>query len=67
MATKREQFTLARASMFYSEHKSRPFFHDLMSFITSGFVTAMVLARTGAIKKWRNLMGPTNSLVAKQV
>lgn len=49
------------AKGFYAVHKERPFFGDLVKFMTSGPVVALVLEGEGAIKRWRDLMGPTNS------
>ena len=46
---------------FYAVHKQRPFFADLVKFMTSGPVVVMVLEGTDAIRRWRDLMGPTNS------
>ena len=49
------------AQGFYAVHKERPFFGELVKFMTSGPVVALVLEGEGAILKWRDLMGPTNS------
>ncbi len=46
---------------FYAVHKERPFYGDLVKFMTSGPVVMAVLEGDGAIGKWRDLMGPTNS------
>ena len=48
------------ASGFYAEHKERPFYPDLVSFMTSGPVVVQVLEGEGAILKNRELMGATN-------
>jgi nucleoside-diphosphate kinase len=48
------------AGGFYAEHKERPFFKDLVEFMTSGPVVVMVLEGEGAIMKNRELMGATN-------
>jgi nucleoside-diphosphate kinase len=45
---------------FYAEHKERPFYPDLVSFMTSGPVVVQVLEGEGAILKNRELMGATN-------
>lgn len=50
----------AQAAGFYAVHKARPFFKDLVSFMTSGPSLVMVLEGEGAIKKNRDLMGATN-------
>ncbi|MFP6605502.1 MAG: nucleoside-diphosphate kinase, partial [Myxococcota bacterium] len=46
---------------FYAVHKQRPFFGDLVKFMTSGPVVVLVLQADNAIQRWRDLMGPTNS------
>ena len=46
---------------FYAVHKERPFFGDLVKFMTSGPVVVLALEGEDAIKRWRDLMGPTNS------
>jgi nucleoside-diphosphate kinase len=61
IAMKKMQLTERGAKGFYAVHKARPFFGDLVKFMTSGPVVALVLEGEGAIKKWRDLMGPTNS------
>ena len=48
------------AGGFYAEHKERPFFGDLVSFMTSGPVVVQVLEGENAIAKNRELMGATN-------
>lgn len=60
------QLTRDRAELFYGEHKGKPFFEGLISFMTSGPAVAMVLAKENAIKEWRSFMGPTNTFVAKE-
>jgi nucleoside-diphosphate kinase len=48
------------ASRHYAEHVDKPFYPELVSFITSGDVVAMVLEGEGAISLVRKLMGPTD-------
>ncbi|MDH5172100.1 MAG: nucleoside-diphosphate kinase [Gammaproteobacteria bacterium] len=48
------------AGGFYAEHRKRPFFPDLISFMTSGPVVVQVLEGEGAVAKNRELMGATN-------
>ena len=48
------------AGGFYCEHRERPFFKDLVEFMTSGPVVVQVLEGEGAIAKNRELMGATN-------
>lgn len=63
----REVITLteARAGEFYAEHKERPFYSDLVAFMSSGPCIAMVLRKDNAIAEWRALMGPTDSAAAR--
>lgn len=49
-----------KAGGFYAEHKERPFFKDLVSFMTSGPVMVQVLEGDAAVIKNRDLMGATN-------
>lgn len=49
-----------QAEGFYAVHKERPFFNDLVSFMTSGPVMVMVLEGDNAIAKNREIMGATN-------
>ena len=49
-----------QAEGFYAEHKERPFFNDLVSFMTSGPVMVQVLEGEGSVLKNRDLMGATN-------
>ena len=66
VAMKRLQLDERMARGFYAVHKQRPFFGDLVKFMTSGPVVACVLQGQNAIKRWRDLMGPTDSTKAPQ-
>ena len=55
-----KQLTVAEAEGFYEEHKGRPFFADLVTFMTSGPVVLQVLEGENAILRNRELMGATN-------
>lgn len=55
-----KQLTQADAEGFYAEHKERPFFADLVTFMTSGPVVVQVLEGENAIALNRELMGATN-------
>lgn len=48
------------ARQFYGVHASRPFFRELVQFITSGPVVVMALEKESAISAWRMLMGATD-------
>ncbi|NQZ29633.1 MAG: nucleoside-diphosphate kinase [Oceanospirillaceae bacterium] len=54
------QLSKADAEGFYAEHSERPFFADLVSFMTSGPVVVQVLEGENAVITNRNLMGATN-------
>ena len=55
-----EKLTTDKAGKFYKVHKERPFYNDLIEFMTSGPVVVQVLEGEGAIAKNRELMGATN-------
>lgn len=59
-AMKKVQLSQSDAQEFYSIHKSRPFFNDLVAFMVSGPVVVMVLEGLNAVAKNRELMGATN-------
>jgi len=50
----------SEAEGFYAEHRERPFFKSLVSFMTSGPVLLYVLEAPGAVEKYRKLMGATD-------
>lgn len=54
------------AEQFYAIHKERPFFGELVEFMTSGPVVMMVLEKNNAIAAWRDLMGATNPAQAAE-
>ena len=56
----------AEAQEFYAVHQGKPFFPALTEFMSSGRICAMELVAPDAIKKWRDLIGPTNSEVARR-
>lgn len=60
VAAKMLQLDEAKAGGFYAEHKERPFYPDLVAFMTSGPVVVQVLEGDNAIAKNRELMGATN-------
>ncbi len=59
-------FTIARetAEEHYAEHREKPFFGELVSFITSGPVVVARVSGEDAISCWRTMMGPTNPVEA---
>ena len=60
VAQKRLRLTQDQAGAFYAVHKERPFYKDLVSFMTSGPVVVQVLEGPGAVAKNREVMGATN-------
>jgi nucleoside-diphosphate kinase len=60
IAAKMVQLSQSDAEGFYAEHSARPFFKDLVGFMTSGPVVVQVLEGEGAVLKNRDLMGATN-------
>jgi len=54
----------ATAEEHYSEHRDKPFFGELVDFITSGPVVVAKITGEDAITCWRTLMGPTNPVEA---
>ncbi len=60
VAQKRIQMTKAQAETFYGVHRERPFFKDLVTFMTSGPVVVQVLEGENAVARNREVMGATN-------
>ncbi|WP_066718478.1 MULTISPECIES: nucleoside-diphosphate kinase [Hyphomicrobiales] len=60
VAQKRIHMTKAQAETFYAVHSARPFFGELVEFMTSGPVVVQVLEGEDAITKYREVMGATN-------
>jgi nucleoside-diphosphate kinase len=61
LAAKTIRLSEEQARGFYHVHAERPFFNDLVAFMTEGPIVAMVLEGEDGIKRWRDLMGPTNA------
>ena len=66
VAQRRIQMSTAQAQAFYAVHAERPFYNDLVSFMTSGPVVVQVLEGEGAIAKNREVMGATNPAEAAE-
>ena len=60
VAQKRIRMSRAQAEKFYEVHKERPFYGELVDFMTSGPVVVQVLEGDGAVAKYREVMGATN-------
>ena len=59
-AMKLKHLSEAEAGKFYEVHKERPFYNDLVKYMSSGPVVPMVLEKTDAITGFRTLIGATN-------
>ena len=60
VAQKRVRISKEQAETFYAVHRERPFFKELVSFMTSGPVVVQVLEGENAIVKYRDIMGATD-------
>ena len=60
IAIKSLRLTKAEAEGFYAVHRSRPFFADLTTFMSSGKAVVLVLEAENAIARWRDVMGATD-------
>ena len=60
VAQRRIRMTDAQAKKFYEVHAERPFYGELVEFMTSGPVVVQVLEGDGAVAKYREVMGATN-------
>jgi nucleoside-diphosphate kinase len=66
VAQKRVRLTEGQAQEFYAEHKERPFFGELVTFMTSEPIVLQVLEGEGAIAKYREVMGATDPAQAAE-
>ena len=66
IAQRRIQLTRERAEAFYDVHRERPFFNDLVAFMTSGPVVVQALEGEDAIARNREVMGATNPAEAAE-
>ena len=60
VSLKMTQFSKRDAELFYSIHKNRPFFNDLVVFMSSGPIVVAVLEKENAVADFRTLLGSTN-------
>ncbi|KAL5018787.1 hypothetical protein ScPMuIL_004509 [Solemya velum] len=63
---RRVHLTPEQASDFYAEHYGKLFFPSLVAYMSSGPIVALVIAKDRAISYWRELIGPTNTIKARQ-
>jgi len=66
VASKRIRMSREQAEGFYAVHKERPFFNDLVTFMTSGPVVVQVLEGENAVARNREVMGATNPAQADE-
>ena len=66
IAMKLTQLSLDSAKSFYNIHKDRPFFNDLINYITSGPIIAAILEKDNAVADFRQLIGNTNPAEAEE-
>jgi nucleoside-diphosphate kinase len=66
IASRRIQMSREQAEGFYAVHRERPFFNDLVSFMTSGPVVVQVLEGENAVVRNREVMGATNPAQAEE-
>ena len=66
VASKRIRMTREQAEGFYAVHRERPFFNDLVAFMTSGPVVVQVLEGDDAVARNREIMGATNPAQADE-
>ena len=66
VAQRRIRMTKEQAERFYAVHAERPFYGDLVDFMTSGPVVVQVLEGEDAVKRYRDVMGATNPAEAAE-
>lgn len=66
VAMRMQHLSKDKAEGFYAVHKDKPFFKDLVKFMTSGPVVVMALEGKDAIAKWRKVMGATDPAKAEE-
>lgn len=66
VALKKTQLTTRDAEAFYSVHSERPFFGELVSFMTRGPIVAAILEKENAVNDFRTLIGSTNPAEASE-
>ena len=66
VAMKKTRLTPERAGEFYAVHKERPFYNDLVSYMSKGPIVAMILEKENAVEDFRKLIGATNPAQAEE-
>lgn len=60
------QLSQKEAAEFYAEHQGKPFFSTLLDYVTQGPIVAFEIVGADVVTKWREILGPTDSSVARQ-
>lgn len=66
VAMKMTKLSAEKAGEFYAIHKERPFYSELVEFMSSGPIIAAILERENAVAAFRDLIGATNPVQAKE-
>jgi nucleoside-diphosphate kinase len=66
VALKKTRLTSEKAGKFYEIHKERPFYNDLVRYMSSGPIVAMILEKENAVADFRKLIGATNPAQAEE-
>lgn len=66
VAMKKTRLTPERAGQFYAVHRERPFYGDLVKYMSSGPIVAMILEKENAVADFRKLIGATNPAQAEE-
>ncbi len=66
IALKLTQLTSEKAGAFYEVHKERPFYNELVQFMSSGPIVAAILEKTNAVADFRKLIGATDPAKAEE-
>jgi nucleoside-diphosphate kinase len=66
LAIKQLQLTVSQAEKFYYVHRNRPFYRELVEYITRGPVIAMVLEKENAVQSYRDILGATDPAEAAE-
>ncbi|GAB6030851.1 NME NM23 member 5 [Chamberlinius hualienensis] len=62
---KKYLMTISEASEFYDDHRNQPYYDDLIEYMTSGPIAALVLSGDNVIESWKRAIGPSNVIKAK--
>jgi|TARA_B110000014_G_scaffold258938_1_gene245855 nucleoside-diphosphate kinase len=66
IALKKVRLNIERAGIFYEVHKERPFFGELVGYMSSGPIVAAILEKENAVADFRNLIGATDPIEADE-